>query len=164
MKLYHGSNTTVDKPRILTPNRALNFGAGFYVTSDREQAENWATIVVERTKTGKEILNIYNFEENLENLLIKRFETATREWLDFVCDCRLYNYQNNDYDLIIGPVANDTTMPTLRAYIEAVRRNPNEKDFFAEFTLRQLRTERLKNQYVFKTGKSLQYLKFLEAK
>jgi hypothetical protein len=101
MKVYHGSNTAVVQPRILAPNRALDFGAGFYVTTDREQAENWATIVVE--------------------------------------------------------------MPALRAYIEAINRNPDEKDFFAEFTLRQLRADRLKDQLVFKTEKALQQLKFIEA-
>jgi hypothetical protein len=165
MILYHGSNIIVEKPRILMPNRALDFGAGFYATTEREQAEKWAEIVVERTrKEGKATLNIYDFDENTEKLLVKHFETVTQEWLDFVCNYRLYNFQSEEYDLITGPIANDTTMPALRAYIEAIKNNPDEKDFFAEFTLRQLRTDRLKDQYVFKSEKALQHLKFTEAK
>ena len=38
MKLYHGSNLVVNSPRILTNLRALDFGAGFYLTSSKEQA------------------------------------------------------------------------------------------------------------------------------
>ncbi|GHU74384.1 hypothetical protein FACS189413_19130 [Bacteroidia bacterium] len=159
MKLYHGSNITVDKPRILTPNRALDFGAGFYVTSDRGQAENWANAVVKRTYEGKPTLNTYDFDENFDNLSVKQFETPTKQWLDFVCEHRLWQYQGEDYDLIIGPVANDNTMPVLRAYM-----NARNKDLYAPIALDDIRADRLKDQYVFKTEKALQYLKFLEAK
>ena len=37
MKLFHGSNVIVNTPRILTKLRALDFGAGFYLTSSKEQ-------------------------------------------------------------------------------------------------------------------------------
>ena len=36
MKLFHGSNVIVNTPRILTKLRALDFGAGFYLTSSKE--------------------------------------------------------------------------------------------------------------------------------
>jgi hypothetical protein len=38
MKLYHGSNMEVARPKILERLRALDFGAGFYLTSSYEQA------------------------------------------------------------------------------------------------------------------------------
>ena len=38
MKLYHGSNMVVEKTEIREKLRALDFGAGFYLTSSREQA------------------------------------------------------------------------------------------------------------------------------
>lgn len=41
MKLYHGSLEIVEKPEIREPNRTLDFGAGFYLTSSFEQAESW---------------------------------------------------------------------------------------------------------------------------
>ena len=34
MILYHGSNIVVEKPMILIPNPYLDFGAGFYITSN----------------------------------------------------------------------------------------------------------------------------------
>lgn len=34
----HGSNVKVEKPKIIISNRTLDFGAGFYTTSDKSQA------------------------------------------------------------------------------------------------------------------------------
>ncbi|MDR1792752.1 MAG: DUF3990 domain-containing protein [Bacteroidales bacterium] len=159
MKLYHGSNIVVDKPRILLPNRALDFGAGFYVTTDRIQAEKWATIVVERKKEGNAVLNIYNFDEIVDDLLFKHFTKPTKEWLDFVSEHRLWQYKSINYDLIIGPVANDNTMPVIQAYM-----NARNKELYAQIALEDIRADRLKDQYVFKTEKALKHLIFLEAK
>ena len=39
MRLYHGSDQIVEKPRILEPNRQMDFGRGFYTTDSRKQAE-----------------------------------------------------------------------------------------------------------------------------
>ena len=38
MKLYHGSNVGVEKPKILQNNRFLDFGNGFYL-SERRRAD-----------------------------------------------------------------------------------------------------------------------------
>jgi hypothetical protein len=38
MKLYHGSNQAVEKPQIIATVRGLDFGRGFYTTSNHEQA------------------------------------------------------------------------------------------------------------------------------
>ena len=35
--VYHGSNVVVDTPRLLPQNRYLDFGPGFYTTTNREQ-------------------------------------------------------------------------------------------------------------------------------
>ena len=48
MVLYHGSSVEVSQPEILSAERALDFGAGFYTTTDREQAERWARRVTVR--------------------------------------------------------------------------------------------------------------------
>ena len=41
MKLYHGSLEIVEHPRIIEPNRTLDYGRGFYTTTSYEQAEQW---------------------------------------------------------------------------------------------------------------------------
>ena len=38
MLLYHGSNLTVEKPRLIEQTRGLDFGAGFYLTTNETQA------------------------------------------------------------------------------------------------------------------------------
>jgi hypothetical protein len=164
MKLYHGTNIRFETPKIIQPNRALDFGAGFYTTTDISQASTWAKVVVRRADAGVPLLNIYEFDENSVLLLkVKRFETPDQEWLDFVCEHRLNIYSGNTCDLITGPVANDTTMPVLQTYIDAIRMaNDNDRNFYAQFAIRQLRAEKLKDQYVFKTEAALQQLKLLE--
>ena len=74
--------------------------------------------------------------------------------MKYVANNRKNIYQNNNYDLVIGPVANDNTMPAISLYLENVL---NEEE-----TVKRLLTQKLKVQYVFKTKKSLEYLKFKE--
>lgn len=38
MYLYHGSNMKVETPQLILSNRTLDFGSGFYTTSDELQA------------------------------------------------------------------------------------------------------------------------------
>ena len=40
MFLYHVSNTKVNSPKILPNLRAIDFGAGFYLTSSKKQVKN----------------------------------------------------------------------------------------------------------------------------
>lgn len=85
MELYHGSNIILECPEIRPRLRALDFGAGFYATSSRKQAEVWAKTVIKRRRKGEPILNVYNFNENyLEELNVLVFKTADESWLDFV--------------------------------------------------------------------------------
>ena len=63
MILYHGSNVIVEHPKLVKQNRFLDFGFGFYTTTNREQAENFALKVAERRKEGEAILNIYEIDE-----------------------------------------------------------------------------------------------------
>ena len=83
------------------------------------------------------------------------FESANREWLKFVTQNRNNNIINNEnWDIIIGPVANDNTMPVINLYLNGIY-DENE-------ALKRLLPQNLKDQYTFKTEKALKYLKFLE--
>lgn len=57
MLVYHGSNIEVSKPRLIVSNRALDFGMGFYTTTNPDQARDFAGKVVSRTEQGVPILN-----------------------------------------------------------------------------------------------------------
>ena len=52
MILYHGSNVEVREPKIIVSNRTLDFGAGFYTTSNKEQAEKWSKTQTLRRRKG----------------------------------------------------------------------------------------------------------------
>ena len=53
MILYHGSNVTVEQPKLIKQNRYLDFGFGFYTTTNRNQAVNFAQKVTHRRKKGR---------------------------------------------------------------------------------------------------------------
>ena len=80
--LFHGSNVTVSKPKILINGYYKDFGYGFYCTNIKRQATRWAL-----TKKGASIINSYSYTEN-ESLKVLQFETTTEEWLQFVVNCR----------------------------------------------------------------------------
>lgn len=108
--LYHGSNQIVDEPEIRTARYNKDFYYGFYCTLIKEQAIKWAT---RYQSTG--YLNEYSYTENPE-LKIKKFETMTEEWLDFIADCRLG--KAHDYDIVEGPMANDTIFNYVQDFID----------------------------------------------
>ena len=53
MILYHGSNLTVAEPKLVEQNRYLDFGYGFYTTTNKIQAIGFADKVTKRRKDGK---------------------------------------------------------------------------------------------------------------
>jgi hypothetical protein len=114
MRLYHGSNIAVEKPAILSPNRNLDFGAGFYCTANKKQAVSFARIVKDR-RGGSEVISAYEFDKvgASETLNIKRFRTPESAWLDFVTSHRNATYSGSEYDIVWGPVANDRVYRTL---------------------------------------------------
>ena len=155
MKLYHGSNVIVKKPKIIYSNRALDFGKGFYLTTDFEQAKKWSKLTVKRRGEGKAFVSIYEISENdLKKLSILKFDSANKDWLQFVSNNRVKKETESKWDIIIGPVANDNTMPVIELYIGG-QYDENE-------AIKRLLTQKLKDQIVFKNEKSLKYLEFTE--
>lgn len=108
--LYHGSNQIVESPEIRIARYNKDFYYGFYCTLIKEQAIKWAT---RYQSVG--YLNEYSYTENTE-LKIKKFETMTEEWLDFIADCRLG--KAHDYDIVEGPMANDTIFNYVQDFID----------------------------------------------
>ena len=154
MILYHGSNVIVDQPKLIRQNRYLDFGFGFYTTTNREQAVNFAQKVTDRRKMGEATLNIYSVNEAVafQECKVLQFDSPDEAWLDFVAANRQGTYQGEKYDLIYGAVANDDVYRTIALYMTGV--------LDKEQTRSSLKIRKLFNQLVFATEKSLQYLKF----
>ena len=155
MLLYHGSNVEVREPRILPKLRALDFGAGFYMTSVRQQAEKWANLMARRRKTGAAVVSVFELKaEILNSLNILRFDTPDGEWLDYVTANRMEADRTDDWDIVIGPVANDNTMTVLNMYFNG--------DYSKDEAVRRLLTQKLNDQYAIKTVAALNALEFKE--
>jgi hypothetical protein len=95
---------TVKKPILVKQNRFLDFGYGFYTTTNKEQAISFADKVVRRRKEGKETVSIYNIDEKaaFKYLRVLQFEKPDKDWLDFVSENRAGNYTGDQYDMIYG--------------------------------------------------------------
>ena len=84
-----------------------------------------------------------------------RFQQADVDWLRFVSANRKNENVPNDYDLIIGPVANDKTMPVISLYFAGF--------YDEEETIKRLLPQKLRDQYVFRSELALQKLIFVKA-
>ena len=157
MILYHGSNVEVPQPRLLKTQRDLDFGKGFYTTSSFEQAQSWAKRTTRVRRSGAPCISCYDLDEGLlSNLKVLRFEEANEAWLDYVASNRRGLSAVDDFDLVIGPVANDDTFPTIVLFLDGY--------IDAKDTIKRLLPQRLKDQYTFKSEVAIALLDFVEVK
>ena len=155
MILYHGSNLTVSQPKLVVQNRFLDFGYGFYTTTNKVQAVGFADKVTKRRKEGTPTVSIYEIDEKkaFAECSVLHFDSPDEAWLDFVSDNRSGNYEGNAYDFIYGPVANDDVYTTFTLYTAGV--------LTKEQTIEALKVKKLYNQLVLTSEKSLSYLRFV---
>ena len=151
MTLYHASNVEVKMPMLVESNRMLDFGPGFYTTTNREQAVRFAKSVVAK-RGGTPMINTYEFDETaFSECLVKRFDSPSEDWLDFVAANRSGQYFGVRYDLIMGPVANDDVYTNIGLYMRGF--------ISKEATISGLMVKRLYDQLVFATPRTFRYLK-----
>jgi len=154
MTLYHGSNVMVETPNLSLSRKNLDFGAGFYTTLNKKQAMAFAQKVTIRKEQKRQCVSVYNFDIKAAetNLDVLQFSSPDKLWLNFVHHNRRGIYNGKQYDLVIGPVANDDVFATLIVYEQGILN--------VEQTLEALKIKELYNQYVFKTEKALSFLKY----
>ena len=157
MLLYHGSTMAVRKPIVSRGRGKTDFGKGFYTTTSREQAEKWAQI--KRDRMGDEahaIVSVFELDDAVLNnpaYHTRHFDGATAEWLDFVVGNRRGEIHHN-FDLIMGPVANDKLYATITLYENGI--------LDANAAIEQLNTHQLFDQLSFHTTKACKLLTFVE--
>ena len=154
MVIYHGSDIAVTEPKILSANRLLDFGEGFYTTSSYEQAVRWARRVSMNKKSEHQIVSIYDFNMNkaVEELQIVRFDKPNLEWLRFVTACRSGKEPGFSYDIAIGSVANDNVYAVIQLFETGL--------LSEEETIIRLKIERIFDQILFHTRKALDYCSY----
>lgn len=121
MKLYHGSNMTVDVIDLTKGSKGKDFGRGFYLSEDLQQAIQMADITTERRGFGEPSISAFEFDEDMASALnILRFDGYTEAWAKFVIQNRknTMDVQCHDFDIVYGPIADDRVGLTIRLYEE----------------------------------------------
>lgn len=154
MTLYHGTNVDIEHIDLERGMRHKDFGKGFYLTPDRTTAIRMAQKKV-RLFGGMPTLITYELEETAlhSDLKVKVFpEKACTEWLVFVDANRdRKNVKTiHDYDIVIGPIADDGVVLQLTNYREGI--------YSPEEAARLLQDKYLDQQYYFGTRRALQFL------
>ena len=158
MILYHGSNIIIDSIDLGKCRPYKDFGKGFYLTDIQEQAQRMAA---RTAKMYKGVPMITAFEFNLDDacqagLKIKVFDGPDHEWAKFILRNRNVDAVQpaHAYDMVIGPVADDTIARLLRLFTEHFI---NEEQL-----LRELTFSKVTSQYFFHTETAIKLLKRYE--
>jgi hypothetical protein len=155
MELFHGSYLEIPKPKIIVSNRMLDYGTGFYTTTDIAQAARFTEkfIRLERER----IVSIYRYDESIEREDITKliFTEPDSAWLDYVVANRSGKGIDNDYDIVMGPVANDRVYTVVESY--------ELGDYTADEAIKRLKTYRLTGQIVWKSNRALSLLSFTKS-
>ena len=93
MQLFHGSDRPIEHPEIRDTNRYLDFGIGFYTTSNEAQALRWAARVRMRNSSENEVLSIsfYATLKLFETGLLDIEETVRRLKTEKLCGQILFH-------------------------------------------------------------------------
>lgn len=154
MILYHGSNTEIEDIQLEKCRPFKDFGKGFYATDLLEQAERMAQRTA-RLFGGTPCVSCFEFSLEkaiLQGLSIKVFERPDEEWAKFLMANRDVKVPQpaHEYDIVVGPVANDTIARLIRLY--------SEEMITPEQLLKELTFAKTTSQYFFHTDKAIKML------
>lgn len=154
MTLYHGTNADIESIDLAKGIRYKDFGQGFYLTPDRQTAVRMAQKKA-RLFGGTPTLITYEMDDAAlqSDLSVKVFpERACVEWFLFVDANR--DRKNvepvHNYDIVIGPIANDGVVLQLTNYREGI--------YTPEQAAHLLQDKYLDQQYFFGTERALSFL------
>lgn len=155
MKLYHGSNMAIEAVDLDKCRPYKDFGKGFYLTDIHEQARRMAAWTV-KMYIGTPTITSFDFdlgEAQSKGMKIKVFDSPCTEWAKFVMRNRDINIEQpcHDYDIVIGPVADDTISRLLRMF--------TENFITEEQLLNELTFAKVTSQYFFHTEAAIKMLK-----
>jgi len=170
--LYHGSIHEIDAIDVSKGKPYKDFGAGFYLSPSKEHAESLARrnrqIESMRIKQRKKRTTIdawvyaYEFDlGHLNNLKTKEFPKPNGEWMRFVVTNRNSLTRSHDYDMVIGPTANDDTRASIQAFFTGVFGDVNS-DSAIDFLISLIEPYQLPIQYFFGTQRAADLLVFME--
>lgn len=149
IELYHTGFEIIPEPDIRVGRKNADFGQGFYLSGDAEFSRRWA----KERRDRKTYINRYALDT--DGLRVKRLSRDS-EWFGYIFDNRAWRPDSlADYDVIIGPIANDTIYDTWGIITSGL--------ITGEQALRLLSAGPSYEQTVIKTERGLGALSFLGA-
>ena len=177
--LYHGTTADFDIIDVSHGKGYKDFGKGFYATARKDHAENIAKrnkkimlakqekILARKPMYKKEVYQAYRynllFSENMEGLNVKIFNNADVEWIKFILMNRKSKDTCHNYDIVIGPTADEETTAIINRYEPALIKS-NYSNKILEQLILELKPENLPKQYFFATKRATDTLKFSNIK
>ena len=172
IKLYHGSIHKIDTIDVSKGKPFKDFGAGFYLSPSKKHSTNLVLrnrqielMRVSRYKKKMEInawIYVYEFDsDHLSNLKIKNFPKADAEWMKFVVSNRNNSKPQHNYDIVMGPTANDNTRASIQAFFAGVYGNINS-DSAVNMLIGMMEPHKLPIQYFFGSQKAANLLVFID--
>jgi len=157
MMLFHGSTQVVEQPNLKYCRKNTDFGKGFYTTTSKKQAEQWCNILQKRIENSMKIVSVYHFDEYMlkdNSFVVRDFNGISEEWLDFIFANR-NGYKTQFFDIVLGPVANDSLYATLQIYEQGIITKTQ--------AIERLKNHNLVDQISFHSSKALKMLKFVKS-
>lgn len=151
MILFHGTNIEFYSVDLSKCKPYKDFGQGFYLTDIEEQAVAMAQRKCVFEGVGEPVVQKYEWNEGLADLNIMKFDKVSVEWADFIVRNRDRN-QNwpHEYDLVIGPVADDGVVYQINRYFQGI--------IDIKTLVNELEYKKLNNQYCFCSEKAIAQL------
>lgn len=156
MILYHGSTVEIKEIDLAFSKPNKDFGKGFYLSDNFVQAYEMAQFKAELLG-GVPLITKFEFNESIlkgNKLKVLSFSEYSKEWAEFVFENRNQEDQSfmHEYDIVIGPIANDRVGIQIRRFIEG--------DISFETFLEKLKFMKgITFQYYFGTQKAIETLK-----
>ena len=106
MRLYHTGFAVIPSPDLLRGRKNADFGQGFYLTDDVAFSRRWAR------QRSCEVTYLNSYELDCAGLKIKAFD-RDGAWFNYIFRNRRGETDAlTAYDVIVGPIANDTIYDT----------------------------------------------------
>ncbi|MDR0999530.1 MAG: DUF3990 domain-containing protein [Clostridiales bacterium] len=169
IKLYHGTIYDFDAIDVSRGKPWKDFGRGFYASRTESQAQRLAIrnrnfendLLVENGGRPNAQAWVYTYEfddDNLAKLSVKEFTEPNEEWVRFVVKNRTNRKHQHDYDIVIGPTANDDTNVVVQAFMNRIYGDTNSFRAIQTF-LDNILPERLPYQMFFGTKRAADLLR-----
>ena len=147
---YHGSYCEIKVPVLTKSRKRVDFGVGFYLTTDINVADKWAA------SKNPSYRNVYKLD--LSGLAVYTFEDD-EAWFDFVVANRMGDKVDPKfakYDVLIGKIVDDKMFSAIEDYTAQI--------LSKEQALQIVSAMDYGLQYVLKTEKALKKIKFIKSR